>query len=121
MPALTLLGDVVWILALSVMAQATRAAWLRIAPETKVPMSFRQDGSPGLRLGRNIALLALPTAGFVVGLLLVVFNRNMAAQPQTAPILFGVRVVAAGLVAVAHTRWLQAALETLKHEGALKE
>jgi hypothetical protein len=121
MSPLTLAGDVAWILALSIMASTSRAAWGRIDPKTTVPMSFTQDGRPGLRLKRNIALLALPSAAFVVGILLVVFNRNTASNPDQALILFGVRATAAALVALAHLRWLKAALAALEAEGALKD
>ncbi|HEX5378082.1 MAG TPA: hypothetical protein VFW47_05885, partial [Phenylobacterium sp.] len=95
MSPLTIAGDVAWILALSIMASTARAAWGRMGPDTRVPMSFTQDGRPGLRLKRNIALLALPAAAFVLGIVLVAFNRNAAASPDQALILFGVRATAA--------------------------
>ena len=114
-------GDVLWILALSIMASATRLAWLRMTPDTLVPMSFTQDGRPGLRLKRFPGLIILPGFGFVVGALLVTFNRNIPAASTETIILFGVRATAAALVAFAHLRWLKAAIEALENEGALKD
>jgi hypothetical protein len=121
MSPLTIAGDVAWILALSIMASTAKAAWGRMGPDTLVPMSFTQDGRPGIRLKRNIALLALPVAAFVLGIVLVAFNRNAMASPDQALILFGVRATAAALVALAHLRWLKAAMAALEAEGALKD
>jgi hypothetical protein len=121
MSPLTIAGDVAWILALSIMASTTRAAWGRIDPKTTVPMSFTQDGRPGIRVSRALGLLAFPVAAFVLGIVLVAFNRNAAANPDQALILFGVRATAAALVALAHLRWLKAALAALEAEGALKD
>jgi len=120
MSLFSVIGDVLWILALSVMASATRAAWTRISPDTTLPMTFRQDGGPGVRLKRNLALLIMPVAGFVLGLALVVGNRSPHAAPDQVLILFGIRALVAPLLAVAHLRWLKAALGVLEAEGALK-
>lgn len=121
MSPLNIAGDVCWILALSIMASTSRAAWGRMTADTRVPMTFTQDGRPGVRLKRNIALLALPVAAFIVGLLLVAFNRNLTAGGGQGLILFGVRATAAALLALAHLRWLKAALDALDAEGALKD
>ena len=116
----SLAGDVLWIIALSIMASASRAAWVRIDPTTAVPINFTQDGKPGLRVSRGVALSAIPVLGFVVGVVLVVFNRNATGDPNQALILFGIRSLAAALFAIAHLRWLKAALEALEAEGRLK-
>jgi hypothetical protein len=121
MSPLNIAGDVCWILALSIMASTSRAAWGRMTADTRVPMTFTQDGRPGVRLKRNIALLALPVAAFIVGMLLVVFNRNLPAGGGQGLILFGVRATAAALLALAHLRWLKAALDALDAEGVLKD
>jgi hypothetical protein len=117
----SLAGDVLWIIALSIMASASRSAWMRIDPDVAVPMSFTQDGRPGIRVSRGLALSAIPVLGFVVGIVLVVFNRNIAGDPSQAMILFGVRSLAAALFAIAHLRWLKAALEQLETEGRLRD
>ena len=116
----SLLGDALWIIALSIMASTTLAAWKRIDPETTVPLQFALNGKPTVRLRRNLALPLIPTAAFVLGVVLVMANRNAAADPQQAVILFGVRATAAALIAVGHLRWLKAALDQLESEGALK-
>jgi hypothetical protein len=121
MSPLSIAGDVLWILALSIMASATRTAWSRMSPDTLVPMNFKASGAPGLRLKRGPALLVLPGAAFVVGLLLVVMNRNAVVSPDQALILFGVRATAAALFALYHLRWLKAAMDALAAEGALKD
>jgi chromate transport protein ChrA len=72
-------------------------------------------------VSRALALLAFPVAAFVLGIVLVAFNRNAAASPDQALILFGVRATAAALMALAHLRWLKAALAALDAEGALKD
>ncbi len=114
-------GDVLWILALSIMAGATRTAWQRMSPDTLVPMNFKASGEPGIRLKRMPGLLILPGAAFVVGIALVAMNRNAAAGGEQAVILFGVRATAAALLALYHLRWLKAALDVLASEGALKD
>lgn len=120
MNILTITGDVLWIAALSIMAGASREAWRRTDPDTRMPMQFRADGAPLWRAKRAAALTAIPGAAFVVSLLLVVFNRNMAAAGDGALIQFGVRATAAAVFALYHLRWLKAAMAVLEQEGALK-
>ena len=52
--------------------------------------------------------------------MLVVFDRNQAATGDRAVILFGVRALAASLLALAHLRWLRASMAVLEQEGALE-
>jgi hypothetical protein len=120
MHILTFAGDALWIIALSIMAGASREAWKRTDAETRMPMQFRADGAPLWRAKRNSALLTLPVTAFVVSIVLVVFNRNRAATGDAAIILFGVRALAAALFALAHLRWLKASMAVLEQEGALK-
>ena len=117
---LSLLGDALWIIALSIMASATLAARRRIDPETRAPLQFALSGRPTFRLKRDLALMAIPGAAFILGLALVAFNRNAAANMEQAVILFGVRATAAALITIGHLRWLKAALDLLESEGALK-
>jgi hypothetical protein len=120
MTILMYVGDALWVLALAIMAGASREAWKRMDAGTMVPMAFRQDGSPGFRAKRAVALSALPLVAFAVSLLLVLRNRNLAVSPDEALILFGVRATLAALFALAHLRWLKAALTQLEAEGALR-
>ena len=83
-------------------------------------MQFALNGKPTWRAKRNFALCLFPTVAFLVGLLLVVFNRNLGASPDQAMILFGVRAAVAPLLAVVHLRWLKEALAVLADEGQLR-
>jgi type IV secretory pathway TrbD component len=121
MAVLSIFGDVLWILALSIMASASRTAWARMAPETRVPMQFALNGAPTWRLKRNLALVLVPAVAFVVGIVLVLANREIVAQGgPNAVIIFGLRATVAALFAVLHLRWLRAALNVLEGEGALR-
>jgi hypothetical protein len=120
MDVLRLAGDALWVLSLSIMASATRAAWKRIPPATPTPLHFARDGRPMLRLKRATALLAYPVTAFVLGIALVIGNRRTTGFGEDALILFGVRATAAALFAVAHLRWLSAALRALDEEAALR-
>jgi hypothetical protein len=115
---LTYLGDAVWILALSLMAGASRQAWSRMDAETLVPL---QPGAPkGPRLRRNIALSAAPAVAFLASLFLVAGVRSLSLTPDMALVLFGVRIVLAALATLAHLGWLRAVMAQLKAEGALR-
>jgi uncharacterized membrane protein HdeD (DUF308 family) len=120
MPLLSFLGDALWIIALSIMAGASRDAWKRTTPQTRMPMQFRSDGTPLWRATRASALLSPPIAAFLISLVLLAYARNPAASADTALILFGVRATAAGLLPLAHLRWLRTSMKALASEGALK-
>ena len=115
---LGLAGDALWIIALSIMAGASRAAWPRIAPDAAVPMLTGK--ATGLRLPRAVALCVIPAVGFAVGLALLVLERRQALDLTYALMSFGLRSTLAALFALAHLRWLQGALETLDAEGQLR-
>jgi hypothetical protein len=113
-------GDALWIIALSIMAGASRQAWDRMDADTRVPMSFHPDGTPGYRARRVVALGALPAAAFATGLFLFVRDRPVGMTGDLVLILFGVRATFAALFLLAHLRWLKAAMAQLQAEGALK-
>ena len=120
MSILTLAGDVLWILSLSIMAGGSRAVWTRTEPGVTIPLQFARNGEPTWRVKRWIALVLVPGLALAVGVVLVVFNRNAAADPQGALIFFGVRAAAAGMLGLVHFRWLGSVIQTLAREGALK-
>jgi hypothetical protein len=120
MTLLLYVGDALWIIALSIMASAARQAWARMDADTRVPMSFRADGTPGYRARRAVALWALPATAFAVGLLLFVRDRAVGMSGDFVLILFGVRATFAALFPLAYLRWLKAAMAQLQAEGALK-
>ncbi|THD57894.1 hypothetical protein [Phenylobacterium sp.] len=120
MTLLIYVGDALWIVALAIMAAASREAWKRMDADTRVPMVLRRDGSPAFRAMRDVALAAPPAVAFAVSLFLVAGVRNLAMDADEALILFGVRATLAALFALAHLRWLKAAMAQLEAEGALK-
>jgi hypothetical protein len=106
-------ADVLWILALSIMAGGARAAWNRMDADTRVPMQGNW------RLPRNIAL-PLPVAlAFAFGLALL-WGHHRAPDLAYNVIFFGLRATLAAVLAMLHLQWLKGALETLQAEGALK-
>jgi hypothetical protein len=112
------LGDAVWILALALMAGASRQAWNRMDADTQVPLQPGHLKSP--RVARNIALSAAPAVAFVASLFLLAGVRGLGLSPENALMLFGVRILLASLATLAHLGWLRAVMAQLKAEGALK-
>jgi hypothetical protein len=108
------IADAIWIVALSLIAGASRQAFRRIAPEVRVPTPFG-----AWRASRGVALVFVPVVATVIGLALLVAART-AESPDAQLLLFGVRAFAASLLALMHFFWLTAALRTLAAEGALK-
>lgn len=113
MSFLSIAADVLWIIALSIMAGGARAAWRRMDPDTRVPM--RGDW----RLPRNLALTLPVLLGLLVGLALLWGHRN-AADLAYNVIFFGLRATLAAVIAMLHLQWLKGALNQLEAEGALK-
>ena len=112
MTILSIAADVLWILSLSIMASATRTAWMRMEPETRVPVM-------GGRLSRNVALPLPIVVAFLVGMALLWGHRH---QTQLAydVIFFGLRATLAAVIAMLQLQWLKGAMATLEAEGALK-
>ncbi|PZQ57917.1 MAG: hypothetical protein DI570_19035 [Phenylobacterium zucineum] len=117
---LSILGDAVWIVAMSMIASATRATWARLAADARLPMQWGLDRKPTWRAGKPLALAV--TVGFplVFGLVLSALARTPGLAPDQLTILFLVRVATAPLFILGHMLWMRAALRTLEAEGALK-
>ncbi|MDB5417297.1 MAG: hypothetical protein JWP50_716 [Phenylobacterium sp.] len=101
---LAYLGDALWVIALSIMFTASRQAWSRTTPGQKLRLPI------GV-VGRTLALWALPLGAFAFSLCLALEARDRPFDGDAAVIVFGVRAVAAPLLALLHLRWLKAALE----------
>ena len=115
------LADALWILALSVMAGASREAGKRMARDARVPMPFATGGRVVWRAPRRLGLAFTPVLATVIGLILLVFARDAAdGSFEAQVIVFGVRALIAPLFALAHLAWLRAALRVIDREGALK-
>jgi hypothetical protein len=106
-------GDALWVLALAIMFGASRQAWRRIPQGVKPPLM-------GARLPRGLALWTLPGAAFLLSLWFALTSRTWSDDAAAAFIVFGVRAVAASMLALLHLRWLGASLKTLEREGQLK-
>lgn len=113
MTLLSIAADILWIIALSIMASTTRMAWMRMDASTRVPMQGKA------RLPRNIALLLPMVLAFGFGALMLWGHRS-ATDITYDVIFFGLRATLAAMLAMMHMQWLKGALATLEAEGALK-
>ncbi|HEY8573524.1 hypothetical protein [Phenylobacterium sp.] len=113
---LVYIADAIWVVALSLVAGASRQAMRRIEPQTRVPMTL---GASGWRAPRNVALVFVPALATMVGLAFLLAAR-LAETVNAQLLIFGVRAFAASLLALFHFLWLTAAMRTLAEEGALK-
>jgi hypothetical protein len=90
-------GDALWVVALTVMFAASRAAWRQTQGRPSLPYL-------GGQARREIALWLLPTASFAASLWLALRARGV--DDEAALIVFGVRAVTAPLLALLHLRWV---------------
>lgn len=117
MTLLSIAADILWIIALSIMASASLTAWRRMDPDTRVPM--QGDPRKALRLKRDVAL-GLPIAlAFLFGAVLLWGHRSVTEITYDV-IFFGLRATLAAVIAIMHLQWLRGALNALEAEGALK-
>ena len=107
-----ILGDLFWILALSVMASAANMARKRVPSGATLP--FR-----GMELPRIPALLGPIVLAFIIGTALMVAGRTQAGLTAGAVIIFGLKATLAPLLALGHMVWLKSALDRLDDRGVL--
>lgn len=117
---LGIVGDALWIVSLAIMAGASHRAWRRVPTTTKMPLQFARDGRAMMRVPRHVALLLIPGIAFLISLMLMWQNRQMVPGGPDALVLFGIRATLAGVFALYHLRWLEAAMAQLDQEGALR-
>ena len=120
MDVLRIVGDAMWILALTLMASASRAAWSKIAADAKVPLIITGAGRGLARAPRTLALCLIPGIAFITGAALLFAHGLTGVAGQTTLIVFGLRLVVAPLFVIAHLAWLGRAMTRLAQEGALK-
>jgi hypothetical protein len=113
-------ADALWIVALAVMAAATRQAWSQVPPGTRVPVALDQTGAAAMSAGKAPALLAVPVLAFVVGIALSALRIWADKNPLAAIALFLVRASLAPLLAVAHLLWLRTVLDRLQGPRTLR-
>ncbi|UTP39718.1 hypothetical protein M9M90_00640 [Phenylobacterium sp. LH3H17] len=117
MTLLSIAADILWIVALSIMASASLTAWRRMDPDTRVPM--QGDPRKALRLKRDVAL-GLPIGlTFLFGAVLLWGHRSVTEITYDV-IFFGLRATLAAVIAIMHLQWLRGALNALEAEGVLK-
>lgn len=119
MPMLSIFGDAFWIMALAVMFSLSWNSWKRIAPDTRVPVAWK-DQVVSARVHRLPALWLVPALAFALGAWLKFESRAPGLDLQGGVILLGVRLTLAPLAALLHISQLRRGLATLEAEGQLK-
>lgn len=117
--ALSILGDVFWILGLALMCAMSWSAWKRIPGDVSVPVLWR-DGAPTWRTHRLPALWLLPTLLFAAGVWLKFESRAGDLDLMAALVVLGARATIAPMVAIWHLARVRRAMETLAGEGQLR-
>ena len=117
--SLSLLGDAFWILALSIMAGASRWAWPKIPAGVKVPIQWGRDGAPSMRLGKLLALTGLVVIAFTVGAYMKIESLSPNHGFDTLIIVMLVRIASAPLFVVIHLIQVRRALITLAEEDQI--
>ena len=117
MTALSIAADVLWIIALSLMASVSLTAWRRTFPETRIPLQGDPRKAP--RVGRGIALGLPIVLAFVFGAVMLWGHRSVTNLSYDI-IFFGLRATFAAVITLMHMQWLRGAMDTLEAEGALK-
>ena len=112
------IGDVLWLLGLSIMAGASRMAWGKVA-DVLVPVIWSPSGKTLWRAPRAVALASLPTLAFLLSLWLLVESRR-PQETQWAIILLCLRALLAAIFAVVHLAQVRRALNQLAEEGQIK-
>ena len=119
MHMLSIVGDAFWIMALALMFSLSWNSWKRVAPETRVPVAWK-DQIVSARVHRLPALWLVPALAFALGAWLKFESRAPGLDLQGGVIVLGVRLTLAPLAAVLHMTQLRRALATLEAEGQLR-
>jgi hypothetical protein len=120
MTVLGVIGDVLWIFALSLMAGASRMAWRKIPKGVAVPVLWSGSNTTLARAPRLWALATLPIVAFVLSLFLLAGAHAAAAWSVEAVLMFGVRATLAAIFALVHLSQVRRALNQLAEEGQIK-
>jgi hypothetical protein len=118
MGVLAVLGDILWLLALSIMGGASRLAWGKVR-DLLVPMVWSPSGKTLWRAPRAVALASVPAFAFLLSLWLLVESRR-PADLNVGIILLCVRATLAAIFAVVHLTQVRRALNQLAAEGQIK-
>jgi amino acid transporter len=118
MGVLAVLGDILWLLALSIMGGASRLAWGKVR-DLLVPMVWSPSGKTLWRAPRAVALASVPAFAFLLSLWLLVESRR-PTDLNVGIILLCVRATLAAIFAVVHLTQVRRALNQLAAEGQIK-
>lgn len=116
--ALSIAGDVFWILALAIACSMSWAAQKRVPKDLSIPVAFR-DEEVLVRAPRLVALWLVPVVAMALGGWLKVESRALDLSVNDAWLWLGVRVTIAPLIAVLHLTQVRKGLEALDREGRL--
>jgi hypothetical protein len=115
---LDIAGTVLWVIALGIMAGASRTAFRQIPKGVPVPMLWDNKHVVIWRAPRTLGLILVPAVAFFAGIPLL-WLAKVAPDFEQQVIWFGVRATIAPLIAVAHLGHLRRAIQTLGAEGRL--
>jgi hypothetical protein len=118
MGVLAVLGDILWLLALSIMGGASRMTWGKVK-DVLVPMLWSPSGKTLWRAPRAVALASVPTFAFLLSLWLL-FESRRPQDLNLAIVLLCVRAILAAIFAVVHLTQVRRALNQLAEEGQIK-
>jgi len=113
-------GDILWAIALGLMANISRTGFRRIPPGTPTPAPWNFGGAPGPRAPRALALLFVPTAAFFIGAGLVIVAATHTESDAQSVLIFGARALLAALFALVHVTHVRGALNVLEAENRLR-
>ena len=106
-------GDILWAVSLTIMVAASRSAAKQLPSDTHYRLF-------GVRVSRGVLLWLVPIVAFLVSLWLLYAARTRPANIDQMIIMFGVRAVAASLLAMLHLRWIGAAIQAMHRGGPPK-
>lgn len=116
--ALSIAGDVFWILALAIMASMSLAAHNRLPAGLSIPVAWRGE-MVLVRAPKLAALWLVLALAFAVGAWLKIESRGLDLTLTGAVIWLGVRMTVAPLLAALHISQVRKGLETLEREGEI--
>jgi hypothetical protein len=113
-------GDILWVIAMGLMASISLTAFRRIPPGTPTPAPWNFSGAKGPRAPRWLALTLTLTVAFFVGAALLTVAALHARVDAAAVMIFGARALLASLFALVHVTHVRGALLVLEAEGRLR-
>jgi hypothetical protein len=116
--ALHIAGNLLWVIALAIMAGASRKAFGIIPRGVGVPMLWDGTHLVSFRLPRTLALTLLPALTFILGGVFLYLSHG-APTIEAQVIWFGIKAALSPLLALLHLNHLRRAIQTLGAEKRL--